>query len=201
MALVSALAGSLLLGACTGGGDDPAPTGSSSASPSTTSSTAPTTTTAPPTTTAKPTKTTPAVDPVVAKIPKAARPKTLDGAEKFARFYIDQVNEAWGIPDPLQIDGLATSACKTCTAFSQTANDLKTNGEKHKSETLVVKSSSALTYQPSDIRIAVEVSQRAVDVITNGGKVIRTTEAGKGTFILALIYKKRWLVADLGVAK
>ncbi|HEX6055946.1 MAG TPA: hypothetical protein VFY98_09055, partial [Intrasporangium sp.] len=44
------------------------------------------------------------VDPVVARIPKAARPNTQAGAEAFAKFYYEQVAKAWMKPDPALLD-------------------------------------------------------------------------------------------------
>ncbi len=46
------------------------------------------------------------VDPVVARIPKAARPNTQAGAEAFAKFYYEQVAKAWMQADPSLLDGL-----------------------------------------------------------------------------------------------
>ena len=83
------LAALLVAAGCTSGSPTP---NASTAVPTTASSSSTTTTAASPTTTAKPT---PTVDPVIAKIPPAARPETMAGAEAFAKFYFGQVNEAF----------------------------------------------------------------------------------------------------------
>ena len=72
---------------CTSG--SPAPTASTALPTTTTSSSAATTSA---TTTATPS---PSVDPVVAKIPAAARPETIGGAAAFAKFYFDTLNTAF----------------------------------------------------------------------------------------------------------
>src|SRR6476661_3766767 len=76
----AALVAVATLGACTGG--DPGPSRTASPASITTSSTPTTTTTAP-----APSPTAP-TDPVIAKIPAAARGNNAAGAEAFARFYI-----------------------------------------------------------------------------------------------------------------
>ncbi len=83
--------GALLIAAgCTAGAPTP---NASTAVPSTTSSSA--TPTASPSASTTTTTPTPTVDPVIAKIPAAARPETMAGAEAFAKFYVGQVNKAF----------------------------------------------------------------------------------------------------------
>src|SRR6478735_5923908 len=83
----AALVALATLGACSGG--DPGPTRTTPPAITTTSSAPTTTTTAP-----APSPTT-SVDPVLAKIPAAARGNNAAGAEAFARFYIVQINAAF----------------------------------------------------------------------------------------------------------
>jgi hypothetical protein len=56
----------------------------------------------------------------LARIPKAARAHTPQGAEAFARFYLEQVNKAWMAPDPELIRPYALESCKTCANFVET---------------------------------------------------------------------------------
>jgi hypothetical protein len=56
-----------------------------------------------------------------ARIPTAARAHTPQGAEAFARFYLEQVNEAWMAPDPELIRPYALESCKTCANMVETA--------------------------------------------------------------------------------
>jgi hypothetical protein len=51
------------------------------------------------------------------RIPRAARAHTAQGAEAFARFYLEQVNKAWMAPDPEQIRPYALASCKTCANY------------------------------------------------------------------------------------
>ena len=56
-----------------------------------------------------------------ARIPTAARAHTPAGAEAFARFYLEQVNQAWMTPDPELIRPYALESCKTCANYVKTA--------------------------------------------------------------------------------
>jgi hypothetical protein len=60
-----------------------------------------------------------------ARVPEAARQHTAEGAEAFARFYLQQVNEAWMAPDPELIRPYALESCKTCANYVATADWLK----------------------------------------------------------------------------
>lgn len=197
VASAAALASALVLSACTGGNSDPGPTGTTP--PSTSATPPPTSSATPPPTSS--TKTTPAVDPVLAKIPKAARPKTIKGAEEFASFYVLQINKAFEMPDPREILVFAKPSCKACTAFVDSAATLKSEGQRHKSAALRVVSTSVVNFQPPKVRVAVSIKQVPVDVVDKSGKVVRTTQSDTGTLILDLSYEHHWLVDDFAVAE
>ncbi len=85
--------------------------------PPTASSSATTHAVASPTTTAKPT---PTVDPVIAKIPAAARPETIEGAAAFAKFYFEQVNEAFRDSQTRRLAGAMPVPPARCARFAST---------------------------------------------------------------------------------
>jgi hypothetical protein len=183
------LALAVTLSACAS--DPPATTAPPSATaPASTSSASapPTTTSAPPTTTQAP------VDPVVAKIPKAARANTQEGAEAFGKYFIEQVALSGVKADPRLLDGLFIESCKACLAYRESAVALKSEGLHHKSPTLQVKRSSANVFSGDQVVISVEVLQRAVPVVNNSGATVRKTKANTGVFALSLSYEGRWIV-------
>ncbi|MDN5765779.1 MAG: DUF6318 family protein, partial [Humibacillus sp.] len=144
---------------------------------------------------------TPAADPTLAKIPEAARPKTIDGAEKFASFYVLQINKAFEVPDPKEISTIAAPSCKACAAFVDSAATLKSEGQRHKSGALEVVSTSVVDFQPPKARVAVTIKQVPVEVVDDSGKVVRTTQSDTGTLVLDLLYKDHWIVSDFAVAE
>ncbi|MEO7132293.1 MAG: DUF6318 family protein [Dermatophilaceae bacterium] len=184
----------LTLGACTGGGDPPSPTTPVVTGTATGASTTATSTRDPSTAAATTAAPTPSVDPVLAKIPAAARPETPEGAEAFAKFYIGQLNAALSLADPAQVKGLFTEDCKGCTAFLQSAEKMKSNGQRHAGETLTVTDTSVISFVDLRKEIQVDATQNAVPVIDASGTKLRTTTADQGSFVLTLTYRSHWVV-------
>ncbi len=77
-----------------------------------------------------------------ARIPKAAREHTFDGAVAFAWFYMKQSNRAWTVPDPELIRPYALDSCKSCANVLRTAEWL---AERH------------LRYDAQPMRLAVPI--------------------------------------------
>ncbi|MFN8075790.1 MAG: DUF6318 family protein [Kineosporiaceae bacterium] len=100
--MIVALAGSTLLGGCSGGKDEP------SAWPtlSNTVTSDPTTPTASPST--------PPLPPVK---PEAAYPSTPEGAQEFVRWYLKAYEYAYASGDPTPIMGVATRGCVQCQSI------------------------------------------------------------------------------------
>ena len=190
----ASLATLLTVTACSGG--DPAP---AATTPSVGTTSTSTTTSAPPSTTkASPTST---VDPVLAKIPAAARSHTQEGAEAFAQFYMEQVNRAFTTADPTLLAGLSASHCKTCSAFLAGAEDLRKKSHRHKGLSISVDGSPANSYSPKKAVVQIFVTQHSVPVIDKNGKKVEQTREGQGIFIATLDFHDHWIVWRLQVAK
>lgn len=85
-------------------------------------------------------------------VPVAATKKTSAGAEAFARYYIDQVNQSWMVPDPSLLDGLATATCTTCVNFRDTA-------------TSVLRERQHYTSAPLSVGLSVVVRESTTDLV------------------------------------
>ena len=185
------------LGACTSSGAAGEPAKSSSAASSATTTTAAPSTT---TTSAAPSPTT-SVDPVIAKIPAAARPHTQEGAEAFARFYMNQVNQAFTRADPAALDGLSGAGCKTCSSFRQGAEALKKKGQHHEGLSISVDGAPANSYTAKTALIQIFVTQHSVPVVDRNGKKVDQTKEGQGIFVATLSFSGHWTVDRMLVAK
>jgi hypothetical protein len=141
------------------------------------------------------------VDPVIAKIPAAARPETIEGAEAFARFYIAQVNKAYTAADPVALQGLSTQACKTCEQFVATATKFREDGVHHDAPSLTVTSATATTFGADHYEVTAFLNQAAVKVVDGAGRARSRTSAAKGAFLLTLAFDSHWLVTRLQTAK
>lgn len=173
--------------------DPPATTAPPSATvPSSTSSApAPTTTTsAPPTTTQAP------VDPVVAKVPKAARANTQEGAEAFAKYFMEQVGIGYFKADPTVLDGLYVRACKTCVGFYEGIVSMRAEKRHHEKVSLIVGNARAYRFVQEDPKkiIGVPIEQKAVDIVDPKGVRVDSLEADEVWFVLTLKWAGHWVV-------
>lgn len=186
----AALATLLTVTACSGG--DPAP---AATTPSVGTTSTSTTTSAPPSTTkASPTST---VDPVLAKIPAAARKKNMEGAAAYSKFYFQTLNEAFKRADPTLLTGLTTSACKTCVALQKGVNDVRKAGHHYGGDLTKINYASATEFSPNARRVLVDLNQIAVPILDKSDKKVDTTRSAKLAFVATLDYRERWIITRL----
>src|SRR4051812_42042784 len=148
-----------VLGACTASDPGPAVTTTSSSS-AVTSSPAPTaitTSTAP-----SPTAT---VDPVIAKIPAAARANDKPGGVAFSRFYFDTLNSAFKTGDSELLAALASPRCPTCMAFVSGVEQLNDQERRYGGDLVSVASASALNFSDKNRQVLLEIDQKSVPVL------------------------------------
>ena len=138
-------------------------------------------------------------DPVLARIPKAARPNTQAGAEAFAKFFIEQVALAGVAAEPSMIDGLYNESCKTCQNFTKTLEGFQGEQRHHRKPALTVTATTVYTWIDDRRVVGVGVDQRAVDILDSAGKAVGRTDLGEGTFHVALRYGSHWQVIAVGV--
>jgi len=187
----AALVALATLGACTGADPGPAVTTPPATSPTTVAKPAPASTTTTPGPTAS-------VDPVIAKIPAAARPETQAGAAAYSTFYFEQLNRSFKTASPELLDGLFEPSCQICVDLRKSSNELKTTSQHHDGDTLKVAFSSATVYNPNQRQVLVRLRQFAVPVVDKDGKQVDTTKAGSGAFVAVLKYTDHWVITDLG---
>jgi hypothetical protein len=178
---------------CTSG--SPTPSASTAVPPMATSSTV---ASMPPSTSATPK---PSVDPVVAKIPAAARPETKTGAVAFAKYFLSQVNTAFVRAEPSALDDLFEASCTACVQFREGAQALKQDGLRHKGVSVATTRARLDEYSASKRTVALGVVQNSVPVVTSDGKKVRSTQAGSGTFLATLQFHGHWTVTNLQVVK
>lgn len=150
--------------------------------------------------TTSPTTTTP-VDPVLARIPAAARPETMEGAAAFSQFYMEQLNEAFMAGNTRPIEGLTRTSCSRCETFRQAIAGLQQKGERHAGESLKVTRRETLAFTKDHRAALVEVELFAVPVVNVSGKRVDMTEADTGAFVATLVFDQHWEVARLQVAQ
>jgi hypothetical protein len=105
-----------------------------------------------------------------ARIPTAARAHTPQGAEAFARFYLEQVNEAWMVPDPELIRPYALESCKTCANFVGSAEWLRDHDSRYDVEPTSLGASVVLPESTADeVKVRVIQAQKASRIVSADG--------------------------------
>lgn len=195
MPYAAGLAAVLALGSCSG--EDSAPPSQALTPTVVATSVAPTPT---PSSVAPTTSTQPSSeDPVVAKIPEAARPETREGAAAFARFYLEQLDLASRQGDPAPLEGLALDSCVMCRDFSQSVTRLKQEGRHHKGTTVEVVKAEPLQYTDSERTVLVDVNLHAVPIVDASGSSTGKTEADSGSFLATMKFQEHWFLERLQV--
>jgi hypothetical protein len=191
LALASAIAVSMLIAGCssgaqgaTGPSDVATPASSASSSPSSSPSASATAT----------------LDDVArARIPAAARAHTPQGAEAFARFYLEQVNQAWMAPDPELIRPYALESCKTCANYIATAAWLVTDRLHYDGVPATLGASALLATSGADVvTIQVAQAQKPARILRQDGTVDQQLSADASLLDVRLDWRgESWLVATI----
>jgi hypothetical protein len=181
----------MLLAGC-GGDAKPDPSSSS------TTGSAPTTT-APAPTSASPTTASPAIDP---NIPAAARAHTPAGAEAFTKYFFAQLNRSWSTADPSLLPPLSQPGCKTCGAFTASAASFGSKKQHYKGEIFSVSSIGALGQGPKGQEVLVVGEQKPGAIVDQAGRIIETSVAQAGKFVISLQWTGAgWTAVELQVKK
>lgn len=193
------LAAALTLGACSGA--DPAPVETGAASTvSSSSSSAPSPTSSVPPTTAAPTT---SEDPVLAKIPKEARPETPEGAKAFVRFYFSELNSAFRHADPTMLAGLAIKDCIMCNAMLEGVKDVSAKRQHYSGDLISVQAVTVMDFVSANRTLLVQIRQNPVKVLDTQGKVVEAAPRGAGSYVATLAYGREggWRISRLQEAR
>ncbi len=150
----------------------------------------------PPTTTTTPT---PSVRPAspVAKADRADAP-TADGAEAFARYWIDVVNSAYVTLDTKQLREISSPSCQTCRNYIKSLGESAQLEETYEGGQYRVRSAAATPPVGRASRVLVSYSAPRLVVRNKAGKVVDTERAEKrGTLVIDLSrHGSSWLVKE-----
>ena len=161
------------------------------------SPTSPTPTTTPPAsaTTTAPTAST--------SVPATARAHTSAGAEAFARFYFERVNQAFQGSGSNVLVGLYDPRCISCRNFAKNVDRLYNVRHKIEPAPYVVDVFTELPESTGELRIfSAALVHRNSNVIAADGSIVRKDREERTLVELALLWTNGgWIVRDLAQAK
>lgn len=131
-----------------------------------------------------------------AQVPRAARAHTYQGAQAFAEYYLNETNDAWSRPDWRLLVPLATSNCKSCSNYVETARSLEAERQHYDGDSVMVRASAWL---PESTRAKAYVSvvavQLAARIVDAGGRTVERVPKENGISEFELVWRgDRWLV-------
>lgn len=131
--------------------------------------------------------------------PAATRSRSQQGAESFARFYIERSAQAWTTPDADVLRGLATSNCKTCANLVATAEDLEEKGHKYDGVPIKVVSLKLFRGGEDEWVFDSSLREQSVKVIDRKGAVISSSAAKDLNPAIAVVWREgRWWIDAIG---
>lgn len=138
-----------------------------------------------------------AIDPVLARIPAAARPETMKGAEAYVKFYFEEVNRAFIAADASRLKGLSGASCEMCSAMAQGVIDLAAKGRHYERPLALVNFATALEFTPSSRRVLVDAGQSHVNVLDRRGNVVDETDAATLRLVATVSFDGHWMITRL----
>lgn len=133
------------------------------------------------------------------RVPRAARAHSPQGAEAFARFYLEQVNKAWMVPDPEQIRPYALASCKTCANYVATAESLLKDGRRYEQDPARIGASVVMPGSTAH-RVLVHIGQvqLASRILRRDGSVDKVMSEAPGEVEVELRYEDdSWRVSEI----
>lgn len=141
------------------------------------------------------------VDPVLARIPAAARPETQAGAEAFVKFYFEQVNVAFKNASSHGLEDLTSSDCELCSGMAEGVTSMAAKDRHYGGDLAEVTYLRAIEFTPTARRVLVEADQQQVSVMDKAGQVVDTTSAANLGFVATLEFDGRWVITRMQKAK
>jgi hypothetical protein len=136
-------------------------------------------------------------------MPAEARPATIEGAQKFAAFWVSQLNLAFKTPNPAPIAELSTVDCVACQGFVSDADDLRRKGEHAEGDLWAVNDAYLEDFDNvASAVVVVTIKQNPVNRVDNNGAVILRYKPRVEDVALTLQHAgSAWVVTKLQVVK
>jgi hypothetical protein len=131
-------------------------------------------------------------------IPPEARAHTEAGAEAFARFFVDTLNQSQVDADPNTLAAISDKSCRGCNVYIDLAEELRTKG--HHADVASLKR-RAIGVRPDStadlVNLDILIDESPSRTIARSGRVVESFPAGKLTIRATLRWTRQtWTVAQ-----
>ncbi|MGB8385260.1 MAG: DUF6318 family protein [Dermatophilaceae bacterium] len=194
--VVAAAVGMLLclVSGCSGSSEQPGSTATASGTDS------PTTSASASATASSSTSPQPTAEP---SIPPDARPATIDGAQKFAAFWVSQFNLALRTADAGPIAAISGTECAACQGFISEANEFRDRGEHLEGDLWVITNNNIDKFDNVASAVVItSTKQNHVARLDNNGSVVVMYKERTEDLAFTLQHNgQTWVVTNLQVVK
>lgn len=148
-------------------------------------------------TTAAPPSPTGTATPGPTRPPEADAPTSL-GAEAFARYYIDVLNEAARTFDPGPLEAISDPGCLTCRNYAQSFRESAEGKERYDGGRLTVKTTSAVAVDENHQQVLLNYDAEALTVYNSSGAATVTNPAETNSTLAITLRRSggTWVVVE-----
>lgn len=131
-------------------------------------------------------------------LPPEALANTPTGAEAFARYYIDVLNEAARTFDPGPLQAISDPRCMTCRAYIQSFEDSAAGAERYEGGHLTVRSVSGATLAEGTQQVLLDYDAEPLKVFDSNGALTVTNPAETNSTLVIELRRQgdSWVVLE-----
>lgn len=131
-------------------------------------------------------------------MPAAASENSEEGAEAFARWYVETLNYLYQHPKAGVLEKYADDGCKTCAQHADFVAEEARDSKAMDGEALSILGASALDSGPSKFEAVVAFSQNPVAVRDSGDKeVARLKKVAEYGYVFDLVFDGSWKIMKI----
>lgn len=138
-------------------------------------------------------------DPGLPPMPAAAEDNSEEGAEVFARWYVETWSHLYQHPEAGIFGAHAADSCKTCSHWEGIFADSVESGEHALDKPVTVTGSSALPLADGGFQVGVDFEHHDVTVADRSGKVVETISSPEVTGFVVTLQRHGddWIVTEM----
>lgn len=131
-------------------------------------------------------------------MPAAAKENTAEGAEAFARWYVETLNHLYQHPKAGVLDKYAGDDCSRCQRFADVVAGFERDGQSTPGAPFKDAGSTSLRVRANTYEATVAIEQQAMTIRGTNGDVVQTMKADADTGLLFnLRFDRGWVISDL----
>lgn len=130
-------------------------------------------------------------------VPAEARVDTIDGAEAFVKYFIQQLNRSWTEPNSALMGPLCLPKSLTCEEYVSKAREYEAKGWRYVGLPYNVSPTYALTWSAGVATVLAKGGQPEGKVTDSSGSIVHVTKPSPIGLVFHVEYHDQWRVAEI----